>query len=79
MLAGTVPYRQQHKQTVRQKDLKQLADLLAGHLGKGDINRALQILGMAQYVYVPLYSHRWLLVLGGEEERCDIDSHGKRL
>ena len=60
-------------------EVKQLADLLAGHLGKGDINRALQILSMAQYVYVPLYSHRWLLVLPGQEESCDIDSHGERL
>ena len=60
MLAGTLTHRQNKRVTPRERDLTHLVDLIQSLLCKGQPDRALQLLGMVQYVHVSDSADDWL-------------------
>ena len=63
MLAGALTHRQNMRVTPRERDLTHLVDLIQSQLCKGQPDRALQLLGMVQYVHVSDSADDWLEVV----------------
>jgi len=60
MLAGALTHRQNMRVTPRERDVTHLVDLVQSQLCKGQPDRALQLLGMVQYVHVSGPADDWL-------------------
>ncbi len=63
MLAGALTHRQNMRVTPRERDLTHLVDLIQSQLCKGQPDKALQLLGMMQYVHVSDTADDWLEVV----------------
>jgi len=60
MLAGALTHRQNMRVTPRERDLTHLVDLIQSQVCKGQPDRALQLLGLVQYVHVSDSADDWL-------------------
>lgn len=72
MLTGALTHKTYQGRNARERDLVHLAELIQSHVCKGNLGRALQVMGWMQYVHVSDPPHEWLQQMIFDESDHDL-------